>query len=125
MSAVTTLYDELVKLQSNICHGCKKRLLVPTTKSGPELELKTPNSHQLKSEHPKFSVEYNPQVKRSIDLHLEHVFTHESPAFCVKISPDSRRIAVGSRDTGETIIYEVKTRSNVRSLSSSLDNLVD
>ena len=77
------------------------------------------------SDAPEFSVEYNPEVKRALDLHLEHVFKHEYPAWCVKISPDGQRMAVGYAESGETIINEVKTRSKVRSASNFLVKNLD
>ena len=91
----------------------------PTTNSGPE-PLPAPISPEPKSEPPEFSVDYNPEVKRTLALHLEHVFAHEYPANCVKMSPDGQRIAVGFQDSGATIISDLKTRSNVRSVSECL-----
>ena len=69
------------------------------------------------SEPPEFSVEYNPEVKRTLALHLEHVFVHEYPAYCANISPDGQGMAVGFEDSGATIITDMKTKSNVRSVS--------
>ena len=66
---------------------------------------------------PEFSVKYNPEAKRALALHLEHVFIYESSAYCVNISPDGQRMAVGFQDSGATIISDMKTRSNVRSVS--------
>ena len=86
----------------------------PAMNSGFE---QTPSSPEPKSELPEFSVVYNPEVNRALHLHLAHVFTHESPAICVKTSPDGQRIAVGYSGSGKTVINEVKTRSNVRSVS--------
>ena len=77
------------------------------------------------SELPEFSVEYNPEVKRTLALHLEHVFAHASPAFPVKINPDGQRMAVGFEDSGATIISDTKTRSNVRSVSECLVSNLD
>ena len=166
VSVVTTLYDELDKLRSNICHECKKKFVpgsvsledsapslglignasaatssnvppidisvpatslsipetipdanvdTPVTNSGPEQIQISP-----KAESPEFSVEYNPEGKRTLALHLEHVFAHEYPANCVKMSPDGQRIAVGFQGSGATIISDLKTRSNVRSVSECL-----
>ena len=80
----------------------------PVTNPGLDLEPPKP-----KSELSEFSVEYNPEVKRTFDLHLEHVLPHESRAWCVKISPDGQRMAVGLDDSGATIMTEVKTKLNV------------
>ena len=86
----------------------------PVTNHEPER-----NSHALKpkSEPPEFSVTYNPDATRALNLDLEHVFAHESPAWSVKISPDGQRMAVGFEYSGATIISDMKTRSNVRSVS--------
>ena len=73
-----------------------------------------------KAESPEFSVEYNPEVKRALAIHLEHVFAHASPAWSVKINPDGQRMAVGFQNSGATIISNMKTRSNVRSVSKFL-----
>ena len=91
----------------------------PTTNSDPE---PAPISSQPKSEHPEFSVEYNPEVKQVLELHLEHVFTHESPAWCAKISPDGQRMAVGFQSSGATVI---RTKSNVRSVSGCIVGALD
>ena len=72
------------------------------------------------SPDPEFSVEYNPEVKRALTLHLEHVFAYESPALCLKISPDGQKLAVGFEDGGETIISDMSSRSNDRSVSEHL-----
>ena len=71
-------------------------------------------------DRPEFSVEYNPEVKRPLDLHLEHVFAYECPAYSVKISPGGQRMAVGFGHSGATIIRDMKTQSNVRSVSEYL-----
>ena len=92
----------------------------PVTNSGPEQSRISP-----KAESPKFSVEHNPEVKRTLALHLEHVFTHESRVLCVKISPDGQRMAVGSEYSEATNIYDMKSRSNVRSVSESLVSAPD
>ena len=73
-----------------------------------------------KPEPPEFSVKYNPEVKRALDFRLEHVFAYEFPPFCMKISPDGQRMAVGFQDSGATIISDMKTRLNVGSVFQSL-----
>ena len=90
------------------------------TNPGPEQTRISPEP-----DHPEFSVEYNPEEKRALTLHLEHVFTHESPAYCMKISPDGQRMAVGFRYSGTTIISDLKTGSNVRSVSECLFSCLD
>ena len=80
----------------------------PGTNSGSK---QTPISLKLESKLPEFSVVYNPEGKRALDLRLAHVFTQKCSALCVKMSPDGQRIAVGSE---KTFIHEVKTRSNIR-----------
>ena len=94
----------------------------PTTNSD---RVPAPISAEPKFEPPEFSVEYNPEVKQVLALHPEHVFTHESRAFCVKISPDGQRIAVGYQNSRATIISDLKTRSNVRSASEYIVSALD
>ena len=91
-----------------------------TTTDTPAMNSGSEHNPDPKSELPEFSVVYNPEVKRVLDLHLMHVFTHESAAYCMKMSPDGQRIAVGFLDDGKTIISEVKTRSNIRSVFECL-----
>ena len=71
------------------------------------------------SQRPDFSVVYNLEVERTLDLRLARIFTHDSP-FCMKMSPDGQRIAVGVLSLGKTVINDVKTGSNVRSVSECL-----
>ena len=80
---------------------------------------------ELKPELSEFLIEYNPEVKRALDIRLVHVFTHESPIFSMKISPDGQKIAVGIAGAGKAIINEVKTKSNVRSVSEALVSNLD
>ena len=68
-----------------------------------------PNRHQLpfilvptKIKLSRWSVVYHPEVERTLELHLVHAFTYDSPVHCVKISPD-----------GKTYINELKTGSNI------------
>ena len=92
--------------------------------SGPE-PLAAPISPEPKSGPPEFSVEYNPEVKRTLSLRLEHVFAHEYSACCAKISRDGQRMAVGFQNSGATIISNMKTKTNVRSVSESLVSALD
>ena len=87
-----------------------------TTIDTPAMISGSEHNPEPKSELPEFFVVYNPEVKRALDLHLMHVFTNESRAHCVKVSPDGQRIAVGFHDDGKAIISEVKTRLNIRSV---------
>ena len=89
----------------------------PTTHSGHESAQISP---EQESEPPEFSVEYNPEVTRALTLHLEHVFMHENPAWCMKISPNGQGMAIGFDESGAAIISDMKTRSNVRSVSEFL-----
>ena len=61
---------------------------------------------------------YHPEVNRALDLRLAHKFTYDSPVFCVKISPDGQRLAVGDR--GKTYLNELQTGSNIWSVLESL-----
>ena len=78
-----------------------------------------------KVELPEFSVEFNPEVERILALHLEHVFAHEYPAYCANMSPDGQSMAVGFQYSGRTVIYDMKSRSNVWSVSKCLVSCLD
>ena len=91
----------------------------PATNNVPEQSPISP-----KPDRPKFSVEYNPEVQQALTLYLEHVFAYESPALCLKISPGGRRTAVGFGHTGATIITDLITRTNVRSVSEYCQSTV-
>ena len=92
----------------------------PATASGSE---QAPiSSPEPESKHPKPSVVYNLEVKRTLDLHLSQVFAHDSP-FCMKISPDGQKIAVGALSLGKTVISEVNTGSKVRSVLEHLSEI--
>ena len=73
-----------------------------------------------KPEPPKWSVVYNPRVERVLELHLAHVFKYDSPANCVKISPDGQRLAVAVLGNGKIYLKELKTGANIRLVSIKL-----
>ena len=77
-------------------------------------------SPKRESEPLKWSVVYDPQVKRTLDIHLVHEFTYESPVYCAKISPDGQRLAIGLSNVGKTYINELKVKSNIWFVSESL-----
>ena len=78
-------------------------------------------SPEQKPEPPQWSVVYNPEVERALDLQLAHSFTYDSEAYCVKMSPDGQRLAVGLAYDGTTYINESKTGSNIWQVSQPLD----
>ena len=77
-------------------------------------------SAEPKLKPPNWSVVYHPEVKRAFNLHLAHAFTHDSPVYCVKISPDGQRLAVGLAGDGKTHIFELQTGSNIWLVSEHL-----
>ena len=70
-------------------------------------------SSQQNFEPPQWSVVYNPEVRRALDLQLAHTFTYGSAAQCVKMSPDGHRLAVGLGSDGKTYINDLETGSNI------------
>jgi len=54
------------------------------------------------------SVDYNDDVKRALNLKLEHVWTHGAVVMGVVFSPDRKYLAVGVVNR-MTYIYDVKT----------------
>ena len=70
-------------------------------------------SPEQKPEPVRWSVVYNPEVNRSLDLQLAHNFKFNAEVYCIKMSPDGQRLAVGLRDDGKTYINELETGSNI------------
>ena len=85
----------------------------PPVPSAPAIDPEDISSPKQKYEPPKWSVAYNPDVERALDLHLAHTFKYDSPANCVKMSPDGQKLAVGLRDNGKTYLCELRTGSNI------------
>ena len=73
-----------------------------------------------KPEPLQWSVVYNPKAERGLDLQLAHNFKLNSKAYCVKMSPDGQRLAVGLSDDGKTYLYELQTGSNIWLVSEPL-----
>ena len=73
---------------------------------------------------PEWSVVYHPKVRRALNLRLAQSFTYDSPVYCVKMSPDGRRLAVGGDE--KTYLYELETGSNIWLVSESFfKNCID
>ena len=77
-------------------------------------------SSEEKPKPPEWSVLYNSEVKRALNIHLAHAFTFDSPVYCVKMAPDGQRIAVGVEYEGKTFINELRTGTNVWLVSERL-----
>ena len=71
-----------------------------------------------------WSVEYDPEAKRVLDLHLAKVIKYNASVFCVEIDPDGHRVAVGLSE-GPTYLTELKTGSNIWLVSDSLPQSLD
>ena len=63
---------------------------------------------------PKWSVVYQPEVEKRLDLHLALSFAYDFSVNCVKMSPDGQRIAVGG--SGNAYLNELQTGSNIWSV---------
>ena len=59
-----------------------------------------------------WSVEYHPEAKRVLDLHLDKVIRYEASIYCVEVSPDGHRFAIGLSN-GTTYLKELETGSNI------------
>ena len=66
-----------------------------------------------------WSVDYNDDVKRALNLKLEHVWTHGAGVMRVVFSPDGKYLAVGVAN-GMTYIYDVKTGVKTWSVTFTL-----
>ena len=88
---------------------------LPTTTSTPSTNAK-PSQTEFPSisetagpalpnpSHPQWSVEYNPETKQGLSLHIASTFTFSNIVLCVKFSCDGIYLAVGLNN-GETHIY--------------------
>ena len=128
MITVASLSNELDSLRSSICLTCKRNLIlsksphpsppgtIPSNTLAPVI-LTPPTSKPLPAippttnPEPTWSVEHNPKLKQSIDLQLEHVLTYDRLVYCMKLSPDGKKIATGLEKNGKTYINDVKTGS--------------
>ena len=82
------------------------------SESTPSSDEMTIVSSETKAELPKWSVEYHPEAKRILEFNLAKVITYSTRVYCVKISPDGHRLAIGLRD-GTTYLNDLKTGSNI------------
>ena len=57
-----------------------------------------------------YSVEYNPEINRSLDLRVAKTFEFLNKVYCAKFSRDGKYLAVGLEE-GETHIYDLVTGS--------------
>jgi hypothetical protein len=79
----------------------------------PSLIIEAPtnaDSSQPNPDPPDWSVEYNPDINKSLSLHLANTFTFTDVVFCTKFSRDGKYLAVGLRN-GEIHIYCMTTGS--------------
>jgi WD40 repeat protein len=83
----------------------------PATAPSPDRQATASPKPKLKSSD--WSVVYNPEVKKVLDLRITHVFAFKCPVYCAKISPDGQRVAIGLEDNGKTYINDVKTGKNI------------
>ena len=57
-----------------------------------------------------YSVEYNPEINRVLNVHVANTFEFLNRVYCAKFSRDGKYLAVGLED-GETHIYDMMTGS--------------
>ena len=91
------------------------------SKSTPGSDKESMISSEPKPEPPTWSVEYHPGSQRVLDLHLANVVTYKAIPYCVKISPDGHRVAVGLHD-GTTYLNELNTGSKIWLVSNHLNS---
>lgn len=65
------------------------------------------------SEPPKWSVVYQPGVKRVLNFHVAHLFAYGSRVFCAKMSPNGQRLAIGLAYDGKTYVNDLKTGTKI------------
>ena len=89
------------------------------SKSTPSSDEKAIVSSETKAEVPKWSVEYHPEAKRVLEFNMAKVIKYSSPVYCVMISPDGHRLAIGLRN-GTTYLNDLTTGSNIWLVSDAL-----
>ena len=63
-------------------------------------------------EKPQWSVIYNPEIEKVLDITFVHAFKHTSPVYSVRFSPDGKFLAAGlDHGLGSTHIYAVNEKS--------------
>jgi WD40 repeat protein len=55
-----------------------------------------------------WSMSFNNEVKKELNVELMHTFSHNEPVCCVKFSKDGRYLAAGCFD-GKAYIYDAQT----------------
>ena len=95
-----------------------------TSRPTPTSTYHDPNENLISSEQkpkpPQWSVVYHPELERALELHLVHVFMYDSPVYCVKMSPDGQRLAVGPGGEGKIYLHDMQTGSIIRLVSEPL-----
>ena len=69
---------------------------------------------------PVWSVVYHPDVDRALELHLAHTFMFGSDVYCIHMSPEGGRFAVGLKG-GKTYLNDLQAGSNIWLVSEPLD----
>ena len=90
--------------RSKLTSDCDEKSIMPSEPSGAE---------------PTWSVEYRPEAKRVLDLHLANVIRCGAVVMCIKLSPDGHRVAIGLWD-GTTSLNDLKTGSKIWLVSARL-----
>jgi hypothetical protein len=69
-------------------------------------------SPKPKSGVAEWSVVYNSEVEKSLNVTLDRVVTYESTVYCTRFSPDGSRLAVGLKNSAGTYIYDMTRGEN-------------
>jgi WD40 repeat protein len=59
-------------------------------------------------EGPDWSIAFNNQVAKELDIEMIHLLSHGKRVYCVKFSPDGKYLAAACGD-GKAYIYDVET----------------
>ena len=98
-----------VPSESEVAHYRNSSQTTPTSPHpGPNEGILSP---EQKPTPLNWSVVYNPDIEQALDLRLAHALPYDSTVYCIKMSPDGQRLAVGLGGIGKTYINELETGS--------------
>ena len=115
------LFRSLAASPNTVAHNVDSSQTTPTPIHLAPNDTVSPGQKPDRPDPPHWSLLYDPEVERALDLQLTHTFKYDSPPHCVKMSPDGQSLAVGLGGDGKTCIYELETGTNIWLVTQPLD----
>jgi hypothetical protein len=84
---------------------------IPASAPSTEAVQETAPISQPTVDKPKWSIVYNRQIKRTLDITFEHALKHGFQPPALQFSRDGKFLAVAFGNEDDTRIYDVKTMS--------------